>query len=642
MYRVVLTSMVGLMLSFGGGASALTFKSDGTVVQSDGTVVQGHGSSLSKPNSNKLIRLKELASSALPLCPLQLEANNWNNCFGETISPGGDRYVGEFKSGEFHGQGTLEYFNGNKFVGHWREGSAQGQGTITYASGGQYSGDWQDSEMHGWGTERWPNGDKYVGEYSDGKFNGRGIYTFGNGNKYVGEYKNNKRHGLGKFSFAQGHQPMEGIWDNDKFLRSKKLDSTYTEDAIDRSKLVTGSQTEQSQKKVLGSAAQALSDELIAQQERTKQLELEIALLKAQQKQQQPLSSDNQAPSITIVSALSNGPQGKVRGKVTDNNGVAELRIDGQPLAFDASGGFTAKTYVPEGGISVTLEAFDLSGLSTSMSVRLDRAAADAEPSIAFDKLNPLRREASKNPHALALIIGVDSYAKTQARAIYADSDARVFQDYATQKIGIPAERIRTLINETADEAGLLLSVQDWLSRAVKQEQSDVYIFFAGHGLASDDGKKMYLLPYDGSPRLLSRTALLRDELFSDIAQANPRSVTVFLDTCYSGTTRGPDMLIASRPIAIRAKESAVPEGFTVMTAAAGDQTAKPLEEAKHGMFSYFLMKGMEGDADTNQDNQITAGELQEYVYQNVVQQSSGSQTPELQGDADRVLVRFQ
>jgi len=101
-------------------------------------------------------------------------------------------------------------------------------------------------------------------------------------------------------------------------------------------------------------------------------------------------------------------------------------------------------------------------------------------------------------------------------------------------------------------------------------------------------------------------------------------------------------MLIASRPIAIRAKESAIPEGFTVMTAAAGDQTAKPLEEAKHGLFSYFLMKGMEGDADSNQDNQITAAELHRYVEQNVVQQSGGSQVPELQGDAGRVLVRFQ
>ena len=70
----------------------------------------------------------------------------------------------------------------------------------------------------------------------------------------------------------------------------------------------------------------------------------------------------------------------------------------------------------------------------------------------------------------------------------------------------------------------------------------------------------MYLLPFDGRPRLLDETAILREKLFSDISAANPRSVTVFLDTCYSGTTRGPDMLIASRPIAIRAKEQAVPE----------------------------------------------------------------------------------
>ena len=82
----------------------------------------------------------------------------------------------------------------------------------------------------------------------------------------------------------------------------------------------------------------------------------------------------------------------------------------------------------------------------------------------------------------------------------------------------------------------------------------------------NDDGKEMCLLPYDGAPELLDKAAILRDELFADIAAANPRSVTVFLDTCYSGTTRGPDMLIASRPIAIGAKEQSVPEGFTVMT----------------------------------------------------------------------------
>ena len=101
-------------------------------------------------------------------------------------------------------------------------------------------------------------------------------------------------------------------------------------------------------------------------------------------------------------------------------------------------------------------------------------------------------------------------------------------------------------------------------------------------------------------------------------------------------------MLIASRPIAIRTLEQSIPDNFTVMTAAAGDQTANPLEEAKHGMFSYFLMKGMEGEADANNDNEITAGELHEYVEQNVWQQSSNTQLPQIQGDRDRVLVRFQ
>ena len=197
------------------------------------------------------------------------------------------------------------------------------------------------------------------------------------------------------------------------------------------------------------------------------------------------------------------------------------------------------------------------------------------------------------------------------------------------------------MINDGADEKDILLSVQEWIRRTTKPNKSDIYIFFAGHGLASDDGKKMYLLPHDGSPRLLDDTAILRDRLFSDLKASNPKSVTVFLDTCYSGVTRNEEMLIAGRPIVIKSREQAIPDGFTLFSAASNEQISRPLEEAKHGMFSYFLMKGMEGDADANNDNKVTVFELHNFVRENVVQQSSGSQTPELQGDGDRVLVQF-
>ena len=356
---------------------------------------------------------------------------------------------------------------------------------------------------------------------------------------------------------------------------------------------------------------------------------------------QQATSADTQIPLITITRADTDDKQGIVAGRVSDNVGVAEVTVDGNIVPVTSDGSFEYSTYVPATGLSVVVEVTDLAGLSSSQTVTLERNLNLNMASISFDRLNPIAKPAERNSNALALIIGVSDYENTPAKAIFADTDAMVFHDYASEKLGIPDNRIKTLVNDGADEREMLLAVQTWLSRSVKQDQTDVYVFFAGHGLASDDGQNMYLLPYDGSPELLDDTAILRDRLFNDIATANPRSVTVFLDTCYSGSTRGSEMLIAARPILLKAKDSAVPEGFTVFTAAAGDETAKPLEEAKHGMFSYFLMKGMEGDADTNGDKQITAGELHAYVKSNVVQQSSGTQTPELQGDADRVLVRF-
>ena len=356
---------------------------------------------------------------------------------------------------------------------------------------------------------------------------------------------------------------------------------------------------------------------------------------------QSPNSVLTTAPSISVIGISVNGPQGDIEGYVRDEVGIAELQINGRTVMVTSDGLFSAKTFVPIGGSVATLTAFNAAGMSTSMAVMLERAD-EKQTAFSFEELNPLTRAVPTNHDAIAIIIGVGTYLNTNADAMYADTDAKVFQDYAVEKLGVPASRIKTLVNDDADERGVLLAVMRWLFRAVKQERSDVYVFFAGHGLASDNGEKMYLLPYDGAPELLDKTAILRDELFDDIAAANPRSVTVFLDTCYSGTTRGTDMLIASRPLAIVPLKQIVPDNFTVMTAAAGDQTAKPLEEAKHGMFSYFLMKGMEGDADANNDNQITAGELHAFVQQNVIQQSSGSQTPELHGDADRVLVRFQ
>ena len=376
------------------------------------------------------------------------------------------------------------------------------------------------------------------------------------------------------------------------------------------------------------------SDEISLLRQRLAQLEAE------KNAKQQSISQDTQTPSIRITGSNSDGARGTISGVATDNTGIAEIRIDNELVSFDESGEFSFSTFIPPGGKELEIVAYDLKGLSATQTIRLEREAVTQVAKVSFDSLNPTTRRVKSNTNAIALIVGVAEYEKT-ASAEYADRDAQVFYDYANLKLGIPRERIQTLVNDKADVVGLLSGINKWLKRSVKQGESDVYIFFAGHGLASDDGDTAYLIPYDGAPDFLERTAISRDEVFREVSSVNPRSVTVFLDTCYSGDTRGETRLIAGRPLSIKLQEQSLPKGFTVLTAAGGDQIAKPLKEAQHGMFSYFLMKGMEGGADANSDNQITARELHSYVRENVVQQSGGSQVPELQGDAERVLVRF-
>ena len=350
---------------------------------------------------------------------------------------------------------------------------------------------------------------------------------------------------------------------------------------------------------------------------------------------------DLEIPELILKPNTIIGKKAFINGYAKDNDGIAELTINNKFVPLNQDGYFEYSIFIPTQGISLLIKAVDFSGQSITKIVELKRTTKEYKNEIVFSNLDPSKRKVTVKNDALALIVGISKYKNTNSPAIYADFDADMFREYAIEKFGIKANRIKVLINEEAEYGNFLLSIKVWLRRLAIQNVSDIYIFFAGHGLASDNGKNMYLLPYDGRPRLLDDTALMRDRLFKEIKQSNPRSVTVFLDTCYSGVTRNEEMLIAGRPIVIKAKEQAIPEGFTLFSAASNEQISRPLEEAKHGMFSYFLMKGMEGDADANNDNKITARELHAYVEQNVVQQSSGSQTPELQGDKDRVLVQF-
>ncbi len=355
-------------------------------------------------------------------------------------------------------------------------------------------------------------------------------------------------------------------------------------------------------------------------------------------------AKDITPPIIDIAAAIIvETDSATVHGRVSDDTRVAQVTVNG--VAADlGSGSFSFKRYVPSSGTTVLIEAIDEWGNKSSQTVKLILSKTKTVDQQSFASLDPTTISGQPNRDAVALIIGVADYTRAP-KAEYADSDANVFSDYARRALGIPRDRIKLLTNGSATLIDTKITLKRWLRGRIEEGKTDVYVFYAGHGLASPDGKNLYLLPYDGAPSLLDETSLQRSDIFDVIAKANPKSATVFLDTCYSGLSRGEETLLASaRPVFISPKQQSLPKGFTVFSAASGQQISSGLDEAKHGLFSYYLMRGMEGPADANADRKITVGELHAYVRKNVKQQAirlGREQIPELQGDAERVLMMW-
>ncbi len=273
----------------------------------------------------------------------------------------------------------------------------------------------------------------------------------------------------------------------------------------------------------------------------------------------------------------------------------------------------------------------------------------EVKPSNESNKVSKLYAPLSPNSikptppkDAVAIVIGISSYKKLP-KAEYANEDAKNFAVYANRAFGIKQENIKILIDSEADDAEIIKAFRNWLPLQVNSEKTDIYIFFSGHGLPSQDGKNLYWLPYGADRDLLDRTAINQNELIKILADLNPKSVTLITDSCYSGMSKTGDTIIANaRPVVLKNSEIALPKNFTLFSASSPEQISSSSTDLRHGIFSYYLMKGLEGDADLNSDNKITLTELHSYARINVAKMASSlnrKQEPQLLGDGGRVIT---
>lgn len=228
------------------------------------------------------------------------------------------------------------------------------------------------------------------------------------------------------------------------------------------------------------------------------------------------------------------------------------------------------------------------------------------------------------NDKTFAIIIANEKYQEVEP-VEYAENDGQTFHDYCTNILNIPESNIHFRKNATLNN---MLSELDWIQKVCTafEGKAKVIIYYAGHGIPDEATGSSFILPVDGNG-INVKTGFSLSSFYGTLASIPTMNITVFIDACFSGAQRNGNMLASARGVAIKAKPTTLAGNIVVFSAAQGDETAYPYKEKNHGLFTYFLLKGLK-----ESNGKMPLGELEDYIRQNVAQQSiivnSKSQTP--------------
>jgi tetratricopeptide (TPR) repeat protein len=230
-------------------------------------------------------------------------------------------------------------------------------------------------------------------------------------------------------------------------------------------------------------------------------------------------------------------------------------------------------------------------------------------------------------PRGYALVVGIAKYKNLPAKAQldYAERDAESVYSVLINPEGgnFRAENVHRLIGPKATLANLKQELEVWLP-SVAKEPDRVVIYFAGHGFIS--GARAFLAPYDIDPSNVGASGYPMDTLGAVAGSKIKAKWKVLLtDSCHSGAI-SPDSELA------QVNKSLLDLSRSMFSLTASRDREKSFESKNwgdgHGIFTYYVVKGLEGEADESGDGIVTADELAEYVRRNVREVTQGQQNP--------------
>lgn len=256
----------------------------------------------------------------------------------------------------------------------------------------------------------------------------------------------------------------------------------------------------------------------------------------------------------------------------------------------------------------------------------------------------------SKPNNTYAVVVGISSYSSEIVRLDFAHRDAEEFARFLRSDAGgnVPQENIRLLLNGEATYTAVYNALY-WLLETCEQNDK-VYFYFSGHGdVENSTIYKLGFLLAANTPRFNYINNAIRVEdlniIANSISTEKKARVILITDACRSGKLAGSDnrgnFLVGEQLRAARGNEIRI-------TSCGPDELSNedPGWAGGRGVFSYYLVKGLEGMADASGDMIVTLREIKAYMKEalandKILKEKEHPQNPVINGVDSLVLTRI-
>jgi hypothetical protein len=215
-----------------------------------------------------------------------------------------------------------------------------------------------------------------------------------------------------------------------------------------------------------------------------------------------------------------------------------------------------------------------------------------------------------RQPNTYLISIGVGSYRDQQVPSRkFASVDAEMVSIYFQSLGGLPASNVRLLQDWKALRPDIDEALLDWLPPHMNKD-AVVIVYFAGLASVSSRGET-FLVPYDGTATTTSRAYPLKD-LEAALSRLKAKQTVFLFDGIVS--RMGPESRTKTAPPQWN------PTGSSTLHVIGTSGLGRGLEDDqhRHGLFTYYLLRALRGEADTNRDGDVTLGETVTYLSQKV------------------------